>query len=650
MPHSMRYPVEPFIPQSNGSGTPAPQHQQQEEMPARTGSVTPTPRRQARMPTQNGSVTPTPRRQELSAQNGSETAASQPSVIMPATNGSGRSFPSVIQRNGSRTPIPRSSAPQPLQILTQIGNSPPSADASRDTSLNYPVLMTVDTQTYIRFDAASRLFRQPNDNAAPQPPQLNGHNGNWAPPPQANGHYDPFPPQSNGHGDHGFVTEAPFSRPQTAPPPIVSPDGLPPTRDRSDSIRSLEYAFQPLPPPLYYQPGNNQYYSGYQFPVSDPYYYSVVQTQYPAHQFKPTVPSVPWFAPVYLRKTAPIKSDDPEAKLFVGDLPVRMTTEALGNALGDALKERFKTFKEFQVNVTWKSKPGRNGVPKSLPTGWIQFATVFEAAYALDVAKEEGFAIEKRPVRIDRADGKRICRMWPTNPHATPSLDDFKNAIRGYVRHVGRESAYCMLYHVSNKIEMVEKNYGGRIFDVPSVGIVFRWVEDASYSEQKFSKFTYKFRLKIEHVNSGTPGWREGPGSLRILDALVLDTGEEWQEKLMLARRCLRNMGEEFPDGKMARYPERISKKLIPRSILEHPRLKKDVFGFDPYDSLDWLDVHRERPTTLGMAINSKKMGRVNGQTNSHCNGVVSHQTNGETSPQTNGGVIHRINGQPVMR
>ena len=74
--------------------------------------------------------------------------------------------------------------------------------------------------------------------------------------------------------------------------------------------------------------------------------------------------------------------------------------------------------------------------------------------------------------------------MWPTNPHATPSLDDFKNAIREYVRHVGRESAYCMLYHISNKIEMVEKNYGGRTFDVPSVGIVFRWVEDASYSEQ----------------------------------------------------------------------------------------------------------------------------------------------------------------------
>lgn len=102
-----------------------------------------------------------------------------------------------------------------------------------------------------------------------------------------------------------------------------------------------------------------------------------------------------------------------------------MTTEALGHAL----KMRFEAFKEFKINVTWKSKPGPNGVPKSLPTGWIQFKvchttrawsdtsgkrlhltiffqTVFEAAYALDVAKEQGFAIGKRPVRIDRADGK----------------------------------------------------------------------------------------------------------------------------------------------------------------------------------------------------------------------------------------------------
>lgn len=161
-------------------------------------------------------------------------------------------------------------------------------------------------------------------------------------------------------------------------------------------------------------------------------------------------------------------------------------------------------------------------------------------------------------------------------------------------------------------------------------------------------------------MNSGTPGWREGPGSLRILDALVLDTGEEWQEQLMLSRRCLRNKGEKFPDGRMARYPERISKKLIPRSILEHPRLKKDVFGFDPYDSLDWLDVHRARLTSLARAISSKKIDRIsgqtNGQTNGHCNGDVnhrtngkaSHQTNGETSPQTNGGVVHRINGQTV--
>jgi hypothetical protein len=224
-----------------------------------------------------------------------------------------------------------------------------------------------------------------------------------------------------------------------------------------------------------------------------------------------------------------------------------------------------------------------------------------------------------------------------------------------------------MLLHVSNEIEMVQKNYGGIIFTVPSVGLVFRWVEDASYSEQvrinpdcyscvgrmiwlmdvftkKFSKFTHRFRLKIEHVNSGMPGWREGPVSLRVLDALILDTGEKWQEELTLSRRRLRSSGEDFPDGKMARYPERISKKLIPRSILEHPRLKQDVFGFEPLDTLDWLDLHRELPTALARAINSKKMGRINGQTNSHCNDNVNHQTNVVVSHQTNGKTNHQAN------
>lgn len=313
MPHSMRYPVEPFVPQSNGLGTPAPQP---EEMPARNGSVTPTPRRLAQMSTRNGSVTPTPQRQaQMSIRNGSETAAAQPSVIMPATNGSGRSFPSPNQRNGSRTPIPRPSAPRPQQIPTQNGNGIPSANASREPSHNYPVLMSVESQTYIRFDAAARFFVQGNDNTAAQPPQPNGHHGNWAP--QVNGHNATFPPQPNGHDDHDFVTEPPFFRPQTAPPPILSPEGLP-ARDRSDTIRSLENAFQPTPPP-YYQPGNDHYYPNYQYPVCDPYYYPTVQPQFPVYEFKPTVPSVPWFAPVYLRQTAPIKSDDPEAKLFVGE-------------------------------------------------------------------------------------------------------------------------------------------------------------------------------------------------------------------------------------------------------------------------------------------------------------------------------------------
>lgn len=78
--------------------------------------------------------------------------------------------------------------------------------------------------------------------------------------------------------------------------------------------------------------------------------------------------------------------------------------------------------------------------------------------------------------------------MWPTNPHAKPSLDDFKDAIRQYVDHVGSQSGNCVLYHVSNRIEMVKKHYHDGMCDVPSVGIVFRWVEDASYSVQVSSQ------------------------------------------------------------------------------------------------------------------------------------------------------------------
>lgn len=70
--------------------------------------------------------------------------------------------------------------------------------------------------------------------------------------------------------------------------------------------------------------------------------------------------------------------------------------------------------------------------------------------------------------------------MWPTRDYATPSLDDFKHAIRQYIDHVGRKSGNYMLFHVSNSVEMVEKH---KPYDckVPSVGVVFRWVEDANY-------------------------------------------------------------------------------------------------------------------------------------------------------------------------
>lgn len=300
----MHYPVESFVPQASRSATPAPQQQEAQDRP----------------------VTPTPRRQEQAmTPNGLETSAAQPSVIMPASNGSGRTFPPMAQRNGLRTTTHQQQqgnqpqrndsstpAPQQQQIHPQDGNSLPLGSISRES----PFLMTIESQTYIRFDAAARLFAQQNGNGTHHPPQPDGYHGSWSP--HVNLHNGSFLPQSNGNGAHGFMTGDHAFRSQTAPPPMVSP-GFLPARNRSDTIRSYEPEFQPLSPPFYYQPGNNHYYPDYRYPVPDPYYYATVQPHFPVHEFKPTAPSVPWFSPVYLRKAARFKSDDPEAKLFIGE-------------------------------------------------------------------------------------------------------------------------------------------------------------------------------------------------------------------------------------------------------------------------------------------------------------------------------------------
>lgn len=128
----------------------------------------------------------------------------------------------------------------------------------------------------------------------------------------------------------------------------------------------------------------------------------------------------------------------------------------------------------------------------------------------------------------------------------------------------------------------------------------------------------------------------------------MLETGNRWQEKLEISRRRLQTKGQNAPGGKMARYPERISKNFIPRSILEHSRLEKNVFDSDPdsYDSLARFDVHLENPTSRARAINSKKMGLGIGKSNGYCNGNENHPTIGEVSHQTNGAASHQINGK----
>lgn len=73
--------------------------------------------------------------------------------------------------------------------------------------------------------------------------------------------------------------------------------------------------------------------------------------------------------------------------------------------------------------------------------------------------------------------------MWPTHPYARPRLEDFKDVICQFIQSSNPRSEFRVMCHVSDEIEMVEKNYGGQLFTVPSVGVVFRWVEDANISQ-----------------------------------------------------------------------------------------------------------------------------------------------------------------------
>ncbi|EED14025.1 conserved hypothetical protein [Talaromyces stipitatus ATCC 10500] len=539
-------------------------------------------------------------------------------------------MPSTIMRypvepfrpRGQQSKMP-ASQPQEMQNGNGHAVHPPSA-SNRQPPSRPPVVNGSDA--YVQYNM------QQNGNAEYWPCQLNDH---WAP---GMNEFNNFPPSTNRQGYPSFMDGWPAFRPHTAPLPELMWPGAP-SQWRSNQSSPLA----PFPSPSLFDKGGEGFY-----PDGHPYQ-AIEFSQIPP----PAMPPPPrWMHPAQPHYMRTAKFDDPEAKIFVGDLPVRMTTDQLYHAL----KETFSPFGECKINVIWTTKRGPGGVERSLPTGWIQYKTVFDAAKALDIDKESGFVIGNRAVRVDRADGKRICRIWPSIPCARPSLVEFKNVVVQFIKYLRDPYGYHMMYHVSNGIDMVEKNYGGRLYTVPSIGVLFRRVEDASYAQSKFATFTSHFKLKIEHVDCGTPKWRQGPVSLELLNVLLLDTGEKWQEELIRSRRGLRERNVEFPLGKLARYPERIGKKLIPRSILEHPRLKKDVFGFK---DAEWLDIHQEPPTSLAMANSSRKTTQTNSYSNcgstgkangdhSHAsqkiNGEYRSQVNGKASNQTNGEAIHQKN------
>jgi hypothetical protein len=294
----MRYPCEPFVPQGNGFRAPA--SQQQEEMPAR---------------------------------NGSRTLDLQQPVTMPATNGDGKASPSISETDGSITPTPPQqqqvqpqrigsgthATQQQQEIPTQNGYHGMSSagSSSHQPPHQYPPFMNFGTQMYIRFEEAARFFTPQNGNAAPHPPhppQPNGHYGNRAP--HVNGNNGSFPPQPNGYGDHGFMNGEFIFRARSAPLPYMLPPGFLPGRFRTGSLSHPEYVF-PLPP--YYGPETHQYYTNYQYPTPDKYYYPNGPPPYPNVEFTPLAPLGPRIPPANLREKTSRKLDDPEAKLFVGE-------------------------------------------------------------------------------------------------------------------------------------------------------------------------------------------------------------------------------------------------------------------------------------------------------------------------------------------
>ncbi|OKL62912.1 hypothetical protein UA08_01998 [Talaromyces atroroseus] len=271
------------------------------------------------------------------------------------------------------------------------------------------------------------------------------------------------PPQQ--HSRHVAPEYASFPPPPSIPYPIAMydlaiafyypcPQHLPPCHMAGESYHSTfassSSSSSATPMPVPYFPHNHT-------PCDNLYYYHPQGYAPPHHQQQPLMPpflqGLPPPPPPQMNMAKLVlpcqKMADPEAKLFVGDLPMQMTTDEMRKEL----IEKFSFHGPCTVNVIWKSTITRVN-EKPIPTGWIQYKNFIDANAALMWAKNEGFCIGNRTVRVERADGKRICRLYPSDPRAVPTLEDFKDIMTKFIHWTGKQKNKFLKFSIQYRIDI----------------------------------------------------------------------------------------------------------------------------------------------------------------------------------------------------
>ncbi|KAH8703905.1 hypothetical protein BGW36DRAFT_355300 [Talaromyces proteolyticus] len=261
-----------------------------------------------------------------------------------------------------------------------------------------------------------------------------------------------------------------------------------------------------------------------------------------------------------------IHNRDPEAKVFVGDLPNQLSNRQLKDQLVEMFQYDGKRCKKacsarcavscrehctdncskvYEQDRSWRNAwkitpdiniapgirkgPGRH---KELRTAWIQYKKISDAEKFLVKARAKGFAMqagyEKRRLRVDRANGKRTCRLVMSNPADNEIYRSaYVDEIKGFVEYASREKNTKITAHISDTPEVENQADTGMV--THSFGVIFRSADQAKLAVREFPNFSKRCKLEATHVEiTGIPSWRL-PSGLSF-DALDLDHGQIWWE------------------------------------------------------------------------------------------------------------------------